>query len=84
MAFNFKKWRIRKPISPMSVVPGDTVEVTSHRTLHVGPINIPLKSRRLVWDEIKKPMRINEVGLFDAEVDGRKAIGGVLIEEEAS
>lgn len=61
-------WISRKKITPIHIVPGDSLELS-----YEGKI--------LLVHICTVPMTINEVGIFTTEIDGRKALGGVFINE---
>jgi hypothetical protein len=66
----FKNWRKKEKFKDIYLLPGDSIQLVSKK----GD-----KEKVLVEDEVEKMKIINEARTFDAEVDGREAIGGVFI-----
>lgn len=70
----FKNWRKKERFSDIHMLPGDTLQLTytdEKKRTHI-----------LTEENIGRHMTVNEARTFDAEVDGRDAIGGVFIEKE--
>lgn len=70
----FLNWKQREKISPINVQAGDTIQVNFRDVK--GNVKV------LIDDKIGRTMVIDEVGIFNAEVDGRDAIGGVIINQK--
>ena len=79
---NAKFTRFRKRLQladgPVTLAPGDQIQVR-HRTIVAATGEI-LTDRLLVDDVVTDCRTYDEVAIFDAEVDGRYALGGLLIE----
>jgi hypothetical protein len=63
----------RQKFSPIHVVPGDSVMLTYHE---------PGKPERILVEEtVTRMMTFDEGVVFEAEFEGRRATGGLFVEE---
>lgn len=75
----FLKWRKRKKIASIHLMPGDSIEIVHQPTYEGVSGTYKGKEKILLSENIGREMRIDEVATFDAEVEGRDAIGAVII-----
>jgi hypothetical protein len=66
--------RRQKLSVPAHVLPGDSIQVTEHYADGT--------ERVLVRETIAAPHVFDEAAIFEAEFEGRYALGGLLIEEQ--
>jgi hypothetical protein len=69
----FIKWIKRITITPLHCTAGDSLSLYYTKKNTSYPIE-------LISEPITKSRTFTEVGIFNAEVDGKPAIGGVFIE----
>lgn len=63
------KWLQKKKIDPIHTVEGDV-------------LSLEVKGKTLATEKITKTMKITEVRIFKAEVEGRNALGGLFMEDK--
>lgn len=65
------KWLKREKIAPIHVFPGDTVSLTYKDKKGVD--------HKVLKSDIDKTFTFNEVGIFEAKIEKKDALGGVFI-----
>lgn len=73
--FTFHKWLGKEKCAPIYIRPGDSIQLS-----HSDEFGI---TKNVITRKFDKQVTISETGIFEADVDGRYAIGGVFIEKEA-
>ena len=63
------EWLGRKNIKPINVMRGDTITLISN-------------GKDLLTSEVKDAMKITEVGIFLGEIEKRKCLGGIFMEDK--
>ena len=77
----FLKWRKREKVASINLRAGDSIKIVYRPTYEGVSGTYKGEEKILLSENIGREMRIDEVATFDAEVEGRDAIGAVIINE---